>query len=279
MTLTVILGVKPAGALEELQVYRGVLVLEGKIVPGDYDKLRNFLGKKSNFDKISDGVFLASPGGYVVESLKIGHLIRSLRLSTDAPSGPPQPNIAKFGESIIKANDLVDPKSNYLCASACFFVYVSGIYRKLNWAGRLGIHRPVRLEGSSGEASLEWAINATWRLRDAVKDYLQEMGVPSKYIDLVYSVPPGEMKWITQGEYDSDLQGFVPGIRDLVDEKCDRLKSRTETASANVEENLPAPSSAKISDAKKLAVISPDCWMRIKADLQTAAWRKVFPGN
>ena len=62
------IGAKPSNALEELKVYRGVLVLEGKIVRGDYDKLRSFLGTKSNFDKISSGVFLASPGGTIGQS-------------------------------------------------------------------------------------------------------------------------------------------------------------------------------------------------------------------
>ena len=58
LTFNLVLGVEPSKALEELKVYRGVLVLEGKIVPGNYDKLRNFLGTKSNFDKISGAVFL-----------------------------------------------------------------------------------------------------------------------------------------------------------------------------------------------------------------------------
>ena len=86
--LAPLLGAEPSSALEELRVYRGVLVFEGKIVAGDFDKVRSFLGKKSNFDKISGGVFLASPGGSIIQAMKIGRLIRDLRLSTDAPSGP-----------------------------------------------------------------------------------------------------------------------------------------------------------------------------------------------
>ena len=137
------IGAKPSNALEDLKVYRGVLVLEGKIVRGDYDKLRSFLGTKSNFDKISSGVFLASPGGNIAEAMKIGRLIRALRLSTDAPSGRPSGN-PRFGESLIKPRHLTHPKTNYLCASACFFVYVAGVYRNPNWVGRMGIHRPHR---------------------------------------------------------------------------------------------------------------------------------------
>src|SRR5262245_6124571 len=89
LSLCVTLGLKPAEALENLRVFRGYLILEGKVEPGDYTSLRNFLRDESNFDKISGGVFVASPGGYVAEAIKIGNLIRQLRLSTNAPAIPP----------------------------------------------------------------------------------------------------------------------------------------------------------------------------------------------
>jgi hypothetical protein len=82
-------GTSPGTALENLRVFRGVLILEGKIESGDYLSVRNFLRDESNFKKISGGVFLASPGGSVLEALKIGRLIRELRLSTEAPASPP----------------------------------------------------------------------------------------------------------------------------------------------------------------------------------------------
>ena len=53
-------------------------------------------------------------------------------------------------------------------------------------------------------------LELTWRVRDAVKIYLKEMNVPDKYVDLIYSVPPNKIRLITQSEFDSDLQGFVP---------------------------------------------------------------------
>ena len=82
-------GTSPGTALENLRVFRGVLILEGKIELGDYLSVRNFLRDESNFKKISGGIFLASPGGSVLEALKIGRLIRELRLSTEAPASPP----------------------------------------------------------------------------------------------------------------------------------------------------------------------------------------------
>jgi hypothetical protein len=220
LTVDFVVNVGPCDAVEALRVYRGVLILEGKIEPGDYFSVRNFLRKKSNFDKISGGVFLASPGGYVGEAIKIGYLVRALQLHTDAPSGPPTDR-TKFGESLITPKELVDPKRNYLCASSCFFVYIAGIYRNLNRVGRLGLHRPVRLQSDLNSVADNEAKFADTRIHATVKRYLNEMDVPEKYLELMFSVPPDEMRWITQEEFDSDFKGYIPRLRDLINAKCD----------------------------------------------------------
>src|SRR5690348_3964493 len=106
-TLSFVLGAllysNPCSALEKPKVFRGSLVLEGIIQPGDYSIVFNFLRDESNFKKISGGVFLASPGGYVYEAMKIGNLIRELRLRTDDPSNP-SPQKRDFGAPIIQAS-------------------------------------------------------------------------------------------------------------------------------------------------------------------------------
>jgi hypothetical protein len=285
-TLNLVLGVERSRALEELKVYRGVLVLEGKIVPGDYDKLHKFLSTKSNYDKINGGVFLASPGGYMDEAMKIGRLIRTLRLSTDAPSGPPL-SVAKFGESLIHANDLVNPKANYLCTSACFFVYVSGIYRNLNWAGRLGVHRPTQFESIAKASSGDAASKSTaWFVREMVKNYLKEMSVPDKYVDLVFSAAPNEIRLITQSEFDSDLQGFYPELRHVVAAKCDRQPSEEKIKLSDLRTTSSPLEKARASEieevfsvpAKRLSETGK-CWAQIKAELPIEAWHKVFDGK
>jgi hypothetical protein len=285
LTLSLTLGVEPSNALEELKVYRGVLVIEGKIVAGDYDKFRNFLGNKSNFDKISGGVFLASSGGNVAEAMRIGRLIRTLRLSTDAPSGPPAGN-AKFGESLISANNLVNPKANYLCTSACFFVYVSGIYRNMNWVGRLGVHRPIQLGGNARRLSGDEALKANWFVRETIKNYLKDMDVPDKYVDLVFSVPPNGMRWITQNEFDSDLRGFIPELKDWVGAKCDPHTSEEKISSDVFKTGSPPLGYARISEKDKAVSVSENrsseivkCWMQAKTELPIEAWYKVFLGK
>jgi hypothetical protein len=277
--LMLMLGVAPSSALEELKVYRGVLVLEGKIVLGDFVKVRNFIRTKSNFDKISGGVFLASPGGSVDEALEIGHLIRALQLSTDAPSGPPIGR-AKFGESLIRASDLVDPKANYLCASACFLIYVAGIYRHPIWAGRLGIHRPVRSDSNLNPLTSDHTMKSSGGARKLIKNYLKEMNVPEKYVNLMFSVPPKELRWITQDEFNSDLQGFIPELWNAIDAKCEPLNNRV------IHEDSRTPQDARTSEevmhfsvsAKQSTEINK-CRAQVQAELPIDAWHKVFIGN
>lgn len=238
---------KPSGAMESPKVFRGVLVLEGKIEPGDYISLRNFLRIDSNFKKISGGVFLASPGGYVIEAIKIGNLIRALQLSTDAPSSPPPDK--RVGTPIIRSTDLVDAR-HYECVSACFLLYAAGVDRQLIAAGRLGLHQPRSLRAeNSGITAVSLGV------RNEIKEYLVRMNVPEKYVDLMYSVPPSEVRWITQQEFENDLKGYVPELSALINEKCKMYES-----------------SGQVGEMRR-------CAADVRAKLSEAAWPVLFQSN
>ena len=268
LALSFILGAGPSYALEDFRVYRGVLVLEGKIVAGDYDKLRRFLASKPTFEKITGGVFLASPGGNLAEAMKIGFLIRSLRLSTDAPSGPPTGG-RKFGESLITPADLGNP-GNYECASACFLIFVSGIYRNLYWAGRLGIHRPFQEESELKKLGTNDIAQLNVRIKNLVERYLRQMNVRIKYADLMFSVPSSEVRWITQDELDSDLSGFIPELKDVIDTKC------TPPATIAAVDKV---GTMAAKQASEIAACRTQVEGQLRARQPLEAWPKVFAGK
>lgn len=84
-------------------------VLEGTIERGDFEKLRSFI-----FD--GDGVpeiYLASPGGDLVEAMKIGHLVRTLKVTTVVPD---KSLSADSRERLAIRHGLKDAKANYMCA-------------------------------------------------------------------------------------------------------------------------------------------------------------------
>jgi hypothetical protein len=239
----------PSAALEILKVVRGVLVLEGKIESGDYITIRNFLSEPSNFKQMTGEIFLASQGGNVSEALKIGYLIRRLRLSTDAPSRPP-PTVRSSGGEIIRPLDLANPR-HYQCASACFLLYVAGVYREFIWAGRLGIHHPQIEHKPIGATESDLSIS-TVGMKDIIKRYFEEMNVPNKYLDLMYSTPPNEVHWVTQTEFDSDLKGYVPELKALLEAKCN---SR--------------PAAEQGREVRK-------CIVQTKTEARMEAWRTIF---
>jgi hypothetical protein len=258
-----LLGAAPSKALEEPKIAGGVLILEGKIDAGDYNTLRKFLSDKSTFDKISGGVFLASPGGNLQEAAKIGSLIRSLGLSTSAPSGPPTGR--KLGESRIRPENLRNP-NDYLCTSACFLLFVAGIYRDLNWSGRLGIHRPTSLTIDLKKPSESQQALFDERAHRAVEAYLRAMNVRIKYLDLMFSTPSSDVRWITQDELDADLQGFIPELKD--------------EAAARCAEHMPLNSSAKVATATRgaddIARCEAKALAQLRAELPGQSWPKVF---
>ena len=87
--------------------------IEGEIQPGDAEKLLKiyeYFGPAA-----ASKVFLWSPGGNVEEAMKIGNLMRQLRLSSIAPD---RLNILGIlGQLGVQASPL--DKGNNLCASAC----------------------------------------------------------------------------------------------------------------------------------------------------------------
>ena len=191
------------------------VVLEGKIEPGDFDKLRTFI-----FDgKGALEIYLASPGGDLAEAMKIGRLVRGLKLGTVAPD-----NLGgELREKLAARHDLKDSKANYMCASACFFVFVAGIHRQSDFVHEaiLGIHKPYLSKDDLRALSSDKAITVADQTRAIVESYLREMSVPAKYADQLFSVPKDEIRWISNSEFETDFAGFIPELRDWVDARCD----------------------------------------------------------
>jgi hypothetical protein len=191
------------------------VVLEGRIEPGDFDKLRTIIFNGEGALEI----YLASPGGDLAEAMKIGRLVRELKLRTVAPD-----NLGgELREKLAARHALKDSKANYMCASACFFVFVAGIHRQSDFVHEaiLGIHKPYLSKDALRALSSDKAIAVADQTRAIVDSYLREMSVPAKYADQMFSVPKDEIRWIGHGEFETDFAGFVPELRDWVDARCD----------------------------------------------------------
>ena len=77
------------------------------------------------------------------------------------------------------------------CASACVFMFLGGVER---WGvGKIGLHRPFSssISNSTKEARLSFE-----KTNQLIKEYLSEMNVPPRLLDVMNAVPPGKIKWL-----------------------------------------------------------------------------------
>ena len=196
------------------------VILEGRIEAGDFDKLRSFVFDDDRGKYLIE-IYLASPGGDLAEAMKIGRLVRSLKWTTSVPDKSVTPEISELENA---RRGVKNYKANNMCASACFFVFVAGIERGLEWEGPiLGIHRPYLSESDLKALSSDKAIATANRTRATVENYIREMGVPTKYIDQMFSIPKDEFRWISKQEYEADFEGYILELRDWLEARCDNV--------------------------------------------------------
>lgn len=187
-----------------------LVVFEGRIDAGDFDKV-----DKLAREAAPTGIYLASPGGNLVEAMRIGALVRRLAWETKSAEGPGVP--LNLRNSVATAYGVRDPARNNLCTSACFFIFVSGIYRD---GHAIGIHRPFMAPGELERLPVDDVSKVTDKVRIVVEVFLQRMGVPSRYVDEMYRVPGEQMRWLTDDEIEADFRGFIPQVREWVKTQC-----------------------------------------------------------
>jgi hypothetical protein len=175
-------------------------ILEGTIDSGDFEKLQNFLGANKDVVRI----YLASPGGNLGEALRMGLLVRRLNLSTTVPN---RVLTHQALEQVSTRHGLEHPETNYLCASACFFIFVAGVHRNADTNGipLLGIHSPFVSSQKLREIGTDQASEIKNTARSEIEAYLKIMNVPSRYVLDMYSASK-KLRWIRDDEFNSDFR-------------------------------------------------------------------------
>jgi len=117
-------------------------------------------------------VFLDSPGGSVKAAMAIGREIRKSRpLSVTVPE-------------------------NGRCVSSCVLILAGGASRAVY--GRVGIHRPFLQEDINYSPEDQKKTYST--LEKVIKDYLNEMNVPTALYDTMFRIPPEKVRFLSAAE-------------------------------------------------------------------------------
>ena len=181
----------PADAMDLTVVDSGMplqVQLKGEIQVGDADRLMAELDKAKPRDTLARlagkapastfdprqwlWVRVESTGGNLEESLKLGRYLRS-------------------------ANALITTSD---CTSACVFLLAGAVERVgLEEAvGRIGVHRPFFSDArQQSRSSLDQYFTD---LHKELTEYLQEMHVPATLADIMFAVPPEEMRMLSAEE-------------------------------------------------------------------------------
>jgi hypothetical protein len=272
------------------------VILEGKIEAGDYDKLLELIDEDCRNSSCTSGIYLASPGGDLIEAMKIGRLVRKLRLETHIPSDvPPVPSdllpqdrqkieaLRKKAEANLNDSKAIlkDAKANYMCTSACFFIFVAGIDRERDiWPPVLGIHRPYFSDADLKNLSGNQVIASAGQMRTVVEDYLKEMGVPAKYADLMFSIPKDQVRFIDEDDFKSDFEGYIPELRDWLEAKCNKLTDVEKVVDKGIQVKIDRKEKLTQEDERMKEMLwekhiqQDECQAEALSNLRKDAWKQ-----
>jgi hypothetical protein len=245
-------------------IVEGVKV-EGEIVPGDAQKLLDFYGKYG--DMISP-VYLRSKGGDVAEAMRMGTIIRRLRLETSVP-------VWDTGRAPVDPIR-VDHQENIICASACFLVYAGGAIRFGNY---LALHRPFLPRKEARKLSDMEYETAQKEMMPKVKSYLADMDIDQYWIDRMFSANSQEYYMPTWNEADSKLHhlmDMVPSLEEVVLSKCneDPNADRKLSELQNSGRPLSADDQVKIKQIMQDSNVFLQCRKTVMTDMQSAAFER-----
>lgn len=170
--------------------------IAGKIEAGDFDRLVDLVKKHEVVPGI---VGINSPGGDVVEAMKIGYFMRRF---------------------------LIEYWHSNQCNSACVYIVFGSVQRAVNpFNGQYGLHRPFfDPDYFSGLTSLE-AEKRYKELKSGLESYFHEMDVPKSLSTKIFSVPSNEVVYLSSAKM-IDLIGYrSPGYDEWIISKCGALSN------------------------------------------------------
>jgi hypothetical protein len=243
-------------------IIRGVK-LEGEIVPGDALKLVQFYNA---YGDMMSPIYLRSKGGNVDEAMKMGAIIRRLRLETNVPVW----DAARQPIDGIR----IDHQDNMICASACFLVYAGGAMRFGNY---LALHRPFLPREEARKINDAEYEALQKQMLPKVKAYLADMEIDQYWIDRMFAASSQERYMPTWAEADSKvhhLMGIVPSLEEIMLSKCnqDPDVDRKLLALRHARSQLSADDQEKSRRLIEDSMVFSQCQETVLSDMRSAAF-------
>jgi hypothetical protein len=138
-----------------------IIALNGEITEGDAESLKAQIKTANDANRLVSGIRFNSPGGILVEGVKLAEIVRYAKMATIVANGSQ-------------------------CASACFVAFAAGAEKFVSYTANVGVH------GASDQSGRESG-DATVSMARVVK----ELGVPAGIIGKMVVTRPEDIVWLT----------------------------------------------------------------------------------
>jgi len=163
-----------------------LMVASGEMTAGTTDRFIAFAQEAAS-QGTSDVLFIDSPGGHLLEGVRLGAVLRALKTSV-------------FVGRVVTLNGQTIAV-NGSCMSACVYTLMGGHKRFVTPGSRVGVHREY-LPNSSGSDPLS-VLRSTRRFPEVttmLRDYSKRMGVNPALIDLAEQYGVGGIRILTAAD-------------------------------------------------------------------------------
>jgi ATP-dependent protease ClpP protease subunit len=161
------------------------ITIRGELKVGDSQKLDRAFSEIAAYSKNS------------IECKRSGDKFYNITVSLDSEGGDVDVAL-DMGRIIRREKQAVYVPVKHKCFSACVFLLAAGVQRVPN-GDNVGIHRPYFSALSNTED-----VNVVRAKREAInkkiKAYFDEMDISQSLLDLMLSIPPGEIKILSKTE-------------------------------------------------------------------------------
>jgi hypothetical protein len=164
------------------------LHIKGEIKKGDYNKMIKIINRQRD---VPYQLSVDSPGGNVMEALKIGSFARKYLLRFESQK----------------------------CNSACVFILLGSLFKSENKVGTVGLHRPKFNRDYFSKLNAQEATRKYGTLRAIVENYMLTMGASEQLVNKMFSVPSGSMAYLPKSQV-YNMMHSPEGYAEWIISKC-----------------------------------------------------------
>ncbi len=194
--LCVVFNASMPARAADISVYQRGVLIQGEIQKGDYARIIQFVRQPDNYGRFIQSVFLDSPGGDLMETIKIAKLLEKSYAATHVQAGA-------------------------RCYSACFILWMSGVSRHVSQGATLGVHR---IQGKVGGVPMDTASERFVTMARHVESFMVSLGTPRAILDKMNATAPGDMfvfsqRWLAEQQLLAPL-AYRLDFADAVQNSC-----------------------------------------------------------